>query len=197
MKIKFLFIAAFILAVAASSGFAQSKTKIKASDIRSVDFLNYSFRPPFFVGVGNTKTVKLRRGEFKDNDLIYSVAKDDIVYGDVNGDGTEDAVVQIRLSSGASLRAFEIHVYTPQKNGAAKLLARLDSDRVQNDYQKIYPDAVMCCAGGAPKIKKGYLIVEALTDGLFLNPENTATFNYKLSGNKFVLTGKPTKKPIK
>ncbi len=43
MKIKYLFLAALILVVT-SIGFAQSKTKVKPSGIRSVDFFNYSHR---------------------------------------------------------------------------------------------------------------------------------------------------------
>jgi hypothetical protein len=42
-----------------------------------------------------------------------------------------------------------------------------------------------------PKIVNGHVIVEALMDGSFAGPENTATFDYQLSGDKFVLSGKP------
>jgi hypothetical protein len=113
----------------------------------------------------------------------------------VNGDGSEDAVVLIRCGSGAgTLRAFEVHAYSSQ-DGQAKLLARLDSTAVESDYQKSYPGGVVFYAGETgPKILNGHVLVEALTDGSFAGPENTATFDYQLSGGKFVLSGKPTRK---
>jgi hypothetical protein len=63
---------------------------------------------------------------------------------------------------------------------------------VESDYRKSYPDGIIFYAGEtAPKIVNGHVIVEALADGSFAGPENTATFDYQLSGGKFVLRGKP------
>jgi hypothetical protein len=73
-------------------------------------------------------------------------------------------------------------------------LARLDSTVVESDYQKTYADGTLFYAGGnSPKIVNGHLTVEALTDGSFASPEHIATFDYQLSGDKFVLSGKPTR----
>jgi hypothetical protein len=191
MKIKIVLLTALFLAFS-SVGLAQSKT---ASGIRSIDFLNYSYQPSACSeDVGIPKTVKVRNGKFKDGDNFYDIAKKEIGYGDLNGDGSEDAAIQIRCGSSAgTLRAFEIHVYTFQ-NGQAKLLARLDSTGVESDYKKTYPDGVVFFPGeNAPKIQNGHLIVEALTDGSFAGPENIATFDYKLSEDKLVLSGNPTK----
>jgi hypothetical protein len=189
MKIKCLFLTMLILAVA-SVGFAQSKTKAKASGIRSIDFFNYSYRtevcPDF------PETVKLRKGILKDGDMSVNINKGEVVYGDVNKDGKEDAVVQLRCTTGTSFRSFDIQVFTFQK-GQAKLLAELGMGDVGADFDKFYPDSIMCCAGGAPAIRNGHLIVKAYTDGMFLNPENTTTFNYKFNDGGFVLSGKPTK----
>ena len=165
------------------------------SGIRSVDFLSYSYQTSVCsADVGLPKTVKVRNGKFKRGDNFFNIAKKEIVYGDVNGDGSEDAVILIRCGSAAgTLRAFEIHAYSFQ-NGRAKLLARLDSTGVESDYQKSYPDGIVFYAGeSGPKIVNGHLIVEALTDGSFASPENVATFDYQLSGSKLVLSGKPTR----
>lgn len=191
MKIKLVLLSVLLLAFG-SVGFAQSTT---AQGIRAVDFLNYSYRPSVCSeDVGLPKTVRVRQGKFKAGDNFYNVTKEDIVYGDVNGDGTEDAVIQIRCGSAAgTLRAFEVHAYT-FRNGRAKLLARIDSTGVESDYKKSYPDGTVFYAGdNAPKIERGALIVEALTDGSFAGPENVATFNYKLSGDRFVLSGGPSR----
>lgn len=192
MKIKIVLLTALFF-VLSLSAFAQSNTMLNttAPDIRKVDFLNYSYRNSICPGM--PKTVKVSDGKFKAGDNDFYIAEGEVVYGDVNMDGQEDAVVQIRCATGTSYRAFDIQVYTLQK-GRAKLIARLDSDAVSKDHKKTYPDSIMCCAGeNAPKIENGHLIVEALTDGMFLNPENTATFDYQLRRNKFVLSGKPTK----
>jgi hypothetical protein len=166
------------------------------SDIRSIDFLNYSYQGSVCSeDAGLPKTVKVRNGKFKDRDSnFFDVVKEEIAYGDVNGDGSEDAVVLIRCGSAAgTLRAFEVHAYSFQ-NGQAKLLARLDSTGVESDYQKTYADGVVFYAGeNGPKIVKGHVLVEALTDGSFAGPENVATFDYQLSAGKFVLSGKPTR----
>ena len=192
MKIKCLFLVALVLALT-SINFAQSKSKAKSSGIRSIDFFNYAYRTEVCPDMPGT--VKLRKGILRaDGDnMTVNIDKGEVVYGDVDRDGKEDAVIQLRCTTGTSFRSFDIQVYTFQK-GQAKLLAKIGMDDVSADYQKSYPDGIMCCAGGAPEIRNGQLIVKAHTDGMFLNPENTTTFNYRLSGGKFVLNGKPTKK---
>ncbi len=171
----------------------RSKT---ASGIRSVDFLNYSYQGSVCSEVvGLPKTVKVRNGKYMDRDKnFFDIVKKEIAYGDVDGDGSEDAVVLIRCGGTAgTLRDFEVHAYSFQ-NGQAKLLARLDSTTVESDYQKSYPDGIVFYAGeNGPKIVNGHVIVEALTDGSFAGPENVATFDYQLSGNNFVLSGKPVR----
>lgn len=194
MKIKWSVLTALVLVITSVS-VAESKTRA-ASQIRKIDFLNYSYQSSAVCSedAGIPKTVKVSNGTFKDGDKFYITAKDEIGYGDVNGDGIEDAVVQIRCGSTAgTFRAFEIHAYT-FKNGRVKLLARLDSNDVERDYKATFTDGVVFYPGEtAPKIQNGHLMAQALTDGSFASPENVATFDYKLSKGKFVLTGKPTR----
>lgn len=167
------------------------------SGIRSVDFLNYSYQGSVCSeDTGLPKTVKVRNGKFKDRESnFFEIAKEEIAYGDLNGDGSEDALVLIRCGSSAgTLRAFEVHAYSFQ-GGQANLLARLDSTGVESDYQKSYAEGTVFYAGlNGPKIVNGRAIVEALTDGSFAGPENVATFDYQLSGSKFVLSGKPSRR---
>lgn len=88
---------------------------------------------------------------------------------------------------------FEVHAYSFH-NKQAQLLARLDSIGVERDYQKSYPDGTVFYAGeNGSQIVNGHVIVEALVDGSFANPEMVAAFDYQLSGGKFVLSGKPTR----
>lgn len=186
----------YVYALTGSEGDAAPASN-QTSGIRGVDFLAHSYQTSVCSeDVGLPKTVKVRDGKFEDRDKnFFHVAANETAYGDVNGDGSEDAVVLIRCGSGAgTLRAFEVHAYTLQ-NAQATLLARLDSTAVESDYRKSYPDGVVFYAGEtAPKIANGHVIVEALTDGSFAGPENTGTFDYQLREGKFVLSGKPTRK---
>lgn len=167
------------------------------SDIRSVDFLNYSYRSSTVCSedAGLPRTIKVSGGEFRNEHKFYDVAENEIGYGDITGDKREDAVVQIRCGSTAgTFRAFELHAYTFQK-GRAKILARLDSGVIERDYKKAFPKGVVFFPGEkAPKIENGRLIFQAFTDGSFASPANIATFTYKLSGGKFIISGKPVKK---
>lgn len=171
-----------------------------ASGIKSVDFLNYSYQGSICSeDTGLPKTVKVLNGKFKDRaGNFFEVARDEIAYGDINGDGSEDALILIRCGSAVgTLRAFEVHAYSFQ-NGRANLLAQLDSTGIESDYKQAYSEGTVFYAGEhGPQIVNGRVVVQALTDGSFAGPENVATFEYRLSGGKFVLSGKParTKRP--
>lgn len=196
---KYQFIFALFVTVAGLSAAAQAQTK-NGSGIRDVDFGNFSYRTAFG-DAANAKTVKLTKGKFEDGGKydeggqLYELFGKP-VFGDLNGDKTEDAVVEIKLSGAPSYRAFEVQAYTLQ-NGQPKMLARIDSDRVLTDYRKYYRNGDLHYAGNnSPKIQNGSVVVEALTDGSFACPKYTAVFAYKLTGGKFVLNGKPTRKPF-
>lgn len=197
MKIRFFALAALVLLTCLNITPAQTikasaggRSKKAAGGIRSVDFRNRSY--PFNLG-GDEETVKLRNGEAKreDGGEIYSVKKNDVVYGDVNGDGVEDAVVRIRLWTGASLRDFEIQAYE-FKDGEARLLARLNMTQAAGDYKNS-----VCCTGEGLQIKNGHVIFEVLTDGkIILSAEKITTFDYVLRGGKFILSGTPRSRKI-
>lgn len=188
MKTRFFFLAGLVLL--ACLNIAPALTR-KAASIRSVDFRNRSY--PFNLG-GDEETIKLRNGKDKrgDGGEIYSVGKNDVVYGDVNGDGVEDAIVRIRLWTGASLRDFEIQAYV-FKDGEAKLLARLNMSQVAGDYKNS-----MCCSGEGLRVKNGHVIFDVLTDGkIILSAEKVTTFDYVLSGGAFGLSGAPKSRKIR
>ena len=193
---KYLFNAAFTVAVITAFGAGavsdcSAQTKKAGTGIRSVDFRNRTYS--FNIG-GEENTIKLRNGIYKEGvgGLIYEVRKNDVVYGDVNGDGKEDAVVRIRLSSGASLRDFEIQAYEFQA-GSAKRLARIEMPDATSGYQ-----GSICCTGEGLQIKNGHVMFEALTDGeIILSYEKITTFDFVLTDGKFVSSGSPKsrKKP--
>ena len=176
---------------------AQAQTE-KTSGIRDIDFRNFSYST-LFDGSENPKTIKLVNGKFEDGGSYESGGTlyelfDKPVYGDLNGDKSEEAIVEIKMSAPPTLRSFEVQAFTFQK-GKPKMLARINDGRLLADYQKYFPKAFLHYAGNnPPMIKDGIVIVEALTEGDFACPKYTAVFNYKLSGGKFVLSGKPVRK---
>ena len=193
---KKLSIALALVLIQAGAFAAPAQTQ-KTSTIKDVDFSNFSYRASFG-DPKNEKTIKLTSGELADSEAGFTYKLfDKPVYGNLNGDNSEDAVVEIKLDSIGSYRDFEVQAYTFE-NGAAKMLARVDSAQAAKDYAKHYPkNADVHYAGiNPPRIQNGLVIVEALTEGSFACPKYTAFFSYKLSGAKFILSGKPTRKPF-
>lgn len=168
-----------------------------ASGIRGVDFLNYSYASTVCaedLGIG--KTIKFSGGEYKDAENFLSIVGGKVIYGDVNSDGNEDAVLQITCGAlnSSTLRDFEIPVYT-FADGKATLLARLDNKRMETDYKRYYPKGFLFVLSEADaRIENNHLIIEAMADGSYAYSDNIATFDYKLVGGKFVLSGKPTRR---
>jgi hypothetical protein len=188
----------FVLILIASFVFAAQAQTNKASTIRDTDFRNFSYST-LFDGSGNPQTIKLADGKFEDGGsydsggTLYELFGAP-VYGDLNCDKSDEAIVELKMSAPPSLRGFEVQAFTFSK-GQTKMLARIDGARVLADYQKYFPKGTLHYAGtNPPTVKSGVVTIEALTDGSFACPKYTAVFNYKLSGGKFILSGKPTRK---
>ena len=187
------------IAVVNSTTTPENKTAPAASpkpDMGSVDFLNYTYQSTVCAeDLEISPKIKVSQGKFKDGDNFYNVKDDNVTNADVNGDGSEDAVVAIDCGNSAgTFRSFEIHAFTFE-NGKAETLAVLDNNQVTKDYNEHYPDSyVFSIPQDGVTVNNGNLVVDVMTDGSFAMPENISTFVYKLSGNKFILTAKPTKR---
>jgi hypothetical protein len=193
MRIKAA-LAILLPVVLCTAAYAQSAPE--ASGIRGVDFLNYGYESSACSeDLGIAKTVKVGGGKFRQGDNYYNVVGR-VAYGDLNADGREDAAVRIDCGSSAgTLRDFEVHIFT-LRGGRPALLARLDSHAAEADYKKFYPEGfVVALARSDPKIAGGQLVVEALTDGSNASPKYVSAFNYRLSGRRLVLNGRPKRRP--
>lgn len=178
-----------------------ASTPAATSDIRSVDFLNYSYPSSGCAeDLGIDKTVKVSKGQFKDGENnFYNVKDNNFMYADVNGDGKEDVVVTIECgNSGGTFRSFEIHAFTFE-NGKAKLMGTLDNAQVSDAYAKISngDTYVFGIPMNGVTVDNGKLVVDVFTDGSFASPKNVTTFTYEFVGDGFVSTTKPTKRPYK
>ncbi|MEP6945677.1 MAG: hypothetical protein ABJA02_07150 [Acidobacteriota bacterium] len=188
MKFRAIIISVAAGATMSSAIAAQSKT-----GIRAIDFLNRTYAAGCYTGEGR-KSIKVANGKFADGDDFFNV-DEQVTYGDVNGDGKEDAIVRIYCGNSAgTYRDFEVDVFTASGKGA-KLISRIDQPQMEADYKRTFRKGIVFgLAEPAPEIKAGRIEIGALTDGSFAGPANTTTFEYKLAGAKLVVMGKPKRK---
>jgi len=113
MRLRTIVFLSLLIVFCISSGFAQSN----AQAIRKVDFRNFSYATCFD---DEKKTTRITKGkyqrEIKDDDIKYSVyfAVRDVVYGDLDGDGQEEAVVDTLCNGGGTGQFTDGLVYKMQ-----------------------------------------------------------------------------------
>ena|SRR6185436_3439918 len=197
-----------LILLCAASGLAQPSSQrpgatpgsATMTDIRQVDFLNFTYPSSLcsqeFGKKGIGKTVRVREGEFKKNNVYFAVEEGKVVYGDVTGDGREDAVVPI--SCGAAMANFslsEVYVYTI-KEGHPAFLAEISDKDMERDYRRYYPDteSYWGVTGDGPSVKDGTLKIEVFADGPHASPQYIVTLEYRLSGESLQLIGKPQRR---
>lgn len=192
----------------ATSGVAQTRNKqpgatpgsATVTDIRKVDFLNFSYPSSLcsqeFGKMGMGKTVRVREGEFKNKRVYFAVGADKVIYGDVTGDGREEAIVPVDCGAiTANFSRAEIYIYTLNE-GRPTLVAEISDKDMERDYHGYYPKAETYwgLTGDGFKIKNGNLEIEVLADGSHAAPQYIVTLQYHLSGQSFRLGGKPQRR---
>lgn len=113
--------------------------------IRSVDFANFAF--PWLRELGDSgKTFALRSGELKPtqdkNGMVeeMGVTLQSIVYGDVTGDGGEEAMVVLSMVTGGSAIPHATYIYE-LADGKPKLLwAFSTGDRAGGGLRRVYAE---------------------------------------------------------
>jgi hypothetical protein len=97
------------MAHAQRPGAARSKGVV--TDIRRVDFLNFTYHPSLCSKdeFGIPKTVRVRNGEYKNRESYLGVS---VIYGDVTGDGQNDAIVRgVCGANGSTYGVDEVFIY--------------------------------------------------------------------------------------
>src|SRR5215467_14260222 len=103
-------------------GLAQDKS---ANDIHRIDFRNFTYRPLCFGE--EPSTIRVKNGSFDSKDKDGGVLKFDVtsvVYGDLNNDGMDEAVVLTNCNTGGTGQWDEGFIYT-MRNGKPVMLLRL------------------------------------------------------------------------
>jgi hypothetical protein len=159
-------------------------------DIRKIDFKNFTYNP--FCAGEEPRNVTVKDGEFgeeKQEDGYtdrFSFTIFSVNYGDVNGDGNEDAVILSNCNTGGTGQFTEGFIYE-LKNEKPSLITRIPGG------DRAYGGLVEA------RIEKGILVIESNDvgeQGGACCPEFIVTSLFKFSGGKLVQTGKAERREI-
>jgi hypothetical protein len=157
------------------------------TDIHGVDFKNFTYSA--YCVSDKPQRITVTDGSFQrksDDDPLYFDVRGDIEYGDLDGDGKDEAVIVSVCNTGGTGQFTEGFVYT-MKAGKPALLARIPGgDRAEGGLVRAW-------------VENGLLLVKAndadRTSGACC-PEYTLTSKYKIIGPKLVETGKGVREEI-
>lgn len=159
-------------------------------NIRNVDFQNFTYEPGC-AGEDTTK-ITVAGGEFSEEKKVDGYTERfffkvfDLVYGDLNGDKTEEAVMLSVCNTGGTGNFTEGFIYS-MKRGKPTLIARIPGgDRADGGLRNL-------------SIEGGLIVLEYndpdKTAGACC-PEGTVTQKLRLSGKNLVEVGAPVKRDL-
>lgn len=169
-------------------------------DIRNVDFRSFSYQSPQCVrafggssdGLRDPIQVSNGRLSVGSGPAEVTFRVDDVLYGDLNGDGVDDAVVVASCGqTQTSARVTQLYIYALQHGGPA-LLASLPDEGVVADYRRFYggslwPPLFVHLAGQR-------LIVAGRADGSRASPAHDVEFQYGLTPSGLRLVARPERR---
>jgi len=183
------------------------KSSAPEGNIRAADFRNFSYTSDCSneMGDGSDKVIRVSNGEWvkgrvEDGDMIgFSVAK--IVYGDLKGDGSEEAVVATSCSGMANFDYEELFIFE-MSAGSPKLLVRLtpsDWGRKSPNQRFVLKAATgdNCSGPNCPilelSVANRQLAVGVGVGGSHACPEWIVTQKLQWNGHQFVRAGSDRK----
>ena len=170
--------------------FVLSVSAIAQNDIHRVDFKNFTYSAHCTEDTPQSFTVK--DGEYSKEtpqegyvDRLYFEVRD-VAFGDLNGDGRDEAIVLAVCNTGGTGNFSEGFVYT-MKGAKAVLAARISGgDRAYGGLH-------------STRVEKGLLLVDRNDpgkDGAACCPQAIVTTTYKLVGNKLTKIGNETTRDL-
>ncbi len=133
----------FILLIAYNT---KGQNKKNISDIKKIDFMNYTYSTSITKQFGWNKAVKVKNGEFSNRksegeDSFYFGVK--VLYGDINHDLIDEAIIIESCGMDSyDWSSTEILIYA-LKNGKPMILSKLTEKMIENDYKRYYPNTII------------------------------------------------------
>jgi len=107
--------------------------------IRHIDFDNFKYpRTADLRTPGGEKSFTLKGGGFEETKSNVGMYMGDVVYGDITGDGLEEAMVSLGVASGGSAIPNCVYIYTLEGNRLKLLWAFTTGDRADGGLRRIY-----------------------------------------------------------
>lgn len=153
--------------------------------IRRTDFKNFTYRPDCLGEdqSGKREAVRVRNGSYQrrsgDDQVYFEVLG--VVYGDLNGDGQEEAVVRTLCNTGGTGQFTDGIIFTVQQGRPVPIGTLGTGDRADGGIHDV-------------KLENGLLKVSRYggTGGACC-PDFIETYTFRLSGGKLVAVGKPVR----
>ena len=181
--------------VVAPSSVKTLQSPIKPYSIRSVDFDNFTYPlPPGFIDRSNPRrTFRLKNGERPETPDEMGVFLSNVGYGNVTGDGQEEAIVTMSIVTGGSALPNIVYIYT-LKGSKPRLLWAFDTgDRADGGLRRVKAEngRLLVELYGNRRILGKDLYAEDKTNRGACCPTFFTRARYKWTGIGFRLASKP------
>ena len=176
-------------------------SSITDSPIRHIDFYNFYY-PRLPTGKCSMKVVRLKNGRYEaPEELVphklpsvdcWSVDISEINYGDVTGDGAEEAILVLYAELGGTENSNDIFIYTLQNEKPVLLWKFATGDRADGGLHKVYADdgELVIELAGKDKIIGGDLYADDETSNGACCPTVFTRTRYQWNKGRFRQKGK-------
>jgi murein DD-endopeptidase MepM/ murein hydrolase activator NlpD len=178
-----------VFANLASGGTTGMATR-EVSDIHGVAFLNFDYPSDCWKDYPNSgfdRIIHVANGEWKKGagveEIYFGIVSNEVVYGDLNGDGQDEAVVHTACGFTAGNAWYDEVFVFAVSGGAPKLLTKLTpSDWSQDAWGIMWRVTDV-------QVNNGQLVITYLVGGSHAQPAWIATARFQWNGGGFVRTG--------
>ena len=161
------------------------RRRVAQAGVRRIDFRNFKYK-----GDGENIRVARGRGTYKsagDLNFAYTIDSVKVVYGDVTGDGREEAVVVLYYDGGGTGWFSRGFLFAARKGRLALLATFEGGDRADGGIREV------SIKGGVLSVQRNELErLNGVISGLCC-PVYWVTTDYRLDGRRLVPFGEPRK----
>ena len=163
------------------------------SPIRSINFANFTYPAKPIYSKGE-KSLSLQNGKYQGRlshgaDIPYPVSLASLTYGDVTGDGVEEAIVILFENVKGTAIPYYVYIHTLEKGSPKLLWAFETGDRADGGLRQVY-------AQEGELVIEQYFNPDTLTGKCPACPTHFTRARYQWRGNTFRQKGKKRPYPI-